>query len=235
MDGRILKLAMNVLWCDIKHCFKGYRIFVMLVIAVFALLPPDDNMFGFYFAWVIEMALMRLIPSCDRIFFVMPIGAADRKKLMMYRQFVGEMIFVVLLFAAAGVKYLFYGDAYQPQMYIANSVILIALMFFEMGSAYYFCGWYDAASMREKGFGVFFSVLAWISFIIALCMLAYDKGRNCNVVAVMLFGFGGILVQALVKLYYMRHSDFEEYKIVNVNEGLNGTSKNKTNAADERF
>ena len=46
-------------------------------------------------------------------------------------------------------------------------------------------------------------------------------------------GVAGFLVQAFVKMYYMVHAFFAEYKFVDV-AGLNGTKNKKTNMADRK-
>ena len=65
-------------------------------------------------------------------------------------------------------------------------------------------------------------------------MSAYEAGSVfCNVATGL--GIGGVIVQGLVKLYYMVHSKFDEYKYVNVGQGLYGEQRKKSNVADERF
>ena len=232
MNERMLKLAMNTLWCDIKHSFRGYNAFLILLIISVSLLELDGTTV-LCFAFFIEMAMMKLMPSCERILFIMPISAKDRKRLMVYRQAAMEMIFVILILCAAWVRFLIYGQRYALAKGIINNVFAIALAFFEMGSAVYFCEWYRKVSTREKGFGIFFSILAWVAFFTAT-MLSAENVKG-NELLMLILGFGGILVQALVKMYYMICSSFEEYKLVDVNEGLNGRKNKKMNAADERF
>ena len=43
-------------------------------------------------------------------------------------------------------------------------------MLFEAGSAVFFCGWCKKASIQQKGFGIFFSILAWVIFFTAIAL-----------------------------------------------------------------
>ena len=105
-------------------------------------------------------------------------------------------------------------------------------MLFETCSAVCFCGWYKDISMREKGFGIFFSIIAWVAFLTAIMLSGETK---INYMIMLIMCFGGILVQMLVKVYYMIHSTFDEYRIVNAYEGMGGVSRKKNNASDEAF
>lgn len=216
MNNRMFKLAFNTAWCDIKHCFTGYRVILMLVIAACAAVPPD-NTTVLCFAWVI-----------------MPTDERERKRFMVYRQLIMEGVFAALIFLLGIMRYVIYGYKGAVQAYFINNLFVVALMLFEMGSAVYFCGWYKNVTMNEKGFGIFFSIMAWISFFTGISISAYDAGSTFCKVATGL-GIGGVIVQGLVKLYYMVRSEFDEYKYVNVGQGLYGGQRKKSNAADERF
>lgn len=233
MNNRMFKLAFNTAWCDIKHCFTGYRIILMLVIAACAAVPPD-NTTVLCFAWVIEMMVIKMMPCCGRMLFIMPTDVQERKRFMVYRQLIMEGIFAALIFLLGIMRYVIYGYKGAVQAYFINNLFMVALMLFEMGSAVYFCGWYKNVTMNEKGFGIFFSIMAWISFFTGISMSAYDAGSTFCKVATGL-GIGGVIVQGLVKLYYMVRSEFDEYKYVNVGQGLYGGQRKKSNAADERF
>ena len=233
MDVGMLNFVMKILWCDVKHSFRGYSLFFMLVAMVMAALPPD-NTNVLCFSWFIVIAMNKFMPTCDRILFILPIDAEDRKKFMIYRQIVVEIFSVILLFGIALAKYMVYGNTYRIQSCLINNVMMIALMFFEMGSTVCFCEWYKEASTKEKGFGIFFAIIAWVAFATAIIMSAIDTENRIYNIALLL-GVGGVAVQALVKLYYMVHAEFTEYKIVNVNDSINGASGKKTNMADERF
>ncbi|CDD65721.1 unknown [Firmicutes bacterium CAG:882] len=233
MNNRMFKLAFNTAWCDIKHCFTGYRIILMLVIAACAAVPPD-NTTVLCFAWVIEMMVIKMMPCCGRMLFIMPTDVQERKRFMVYRQLIMEGIFAALIFLLGIMRYVIYGYKGAVQAYFINNLFVVALMLFEMGSAVYFCGWYKNVTMNEKGFGIFFSIMAWISFFTGISMSAYDAGSTFCKVATGL-GIGGVIVQGLVKLYYMVRSEFDEYKYVNVGQGLYGGQRKKSNAADERF
>ena len=233
MNNGMFKLALDTAWCDIKHCFTGYRIILMLVIAACAIVPPD-NTTVLCFAWVIEMMVIKMMPCCDRMLFIMPTDERERKRFMVYRQLIMEGIFVALIFLLCFMRYVIYGYKGAVQAYFVNNLFAVALMLFEMGSAVYFCGWYKNATMNEKGFGIFFGIIAWIMFFTGICMSAYEAGSVfCNVATGL--GIGGVIVQGLVKLYYMVRSEFDEYKYVNVGQGLYGEQRKKSNAADERF
>lgn len=233
MNNRMFKLAFNTAWCDIKHCFTGYRIILMLVIAACAAVPPD-NTTVLCFAWVIEMMVIKMMPCCGRMLFIMPTDVQERKRFMVYRQLIMEGIFAALIFLLGIMRYVIYGYKGAVQAYFINNLFVVALMLFEMGSAVYFCGWYKNVTMNEKGFGIFFSIMAWISFFTGISISAYDAGSTFCKVATGL-GIGGVIVQGLVKLYYMVRSEFDEYKYVNVGQGLYGGQRKKSNAADERF
>ncbi len=233
MNNRMFKLAFNTAWCDIKHCFTGYRIILMLVTAACAAVPPD-NTTVLCFAWVIEMMVIKMMPCCGRMLFIMPTDVQERKRFMVYRQLIMEGIFAALIFLLGIMRYVIYGYKGAVQAYFINNLFVVALMLFEMGSAVYFCGWYKNVTMNEKGFGIFFSIMAWISFFTGISMSAYDAGSTFCKVATGL-GIGGVIVQGLVKLYYMVRSEFDEYKYVNVGQGLYGGQRKKSNAADERF
>ena len=97
MNNGMFKLALDTAWCDIKHCFTGYRIILMLVIAACAIVPPD-NTTVLCFAWVIEMMVIKMMPCCDRMLFIMPTDERERKRFMVYRQLIMEGIFVALIF-----------------------------------------------------------------------------------------------------------------------------------------
>lgn len=233
MNNRMFKLALNTAWCDIKHCFTGYRVILMLVIATCAAVPPD-NTTVLCFAWVIEMMVIKIMPCCERMLFIMPTDERERKRFMVYRQLIMEGVFAALIFLLGIMRYVIYGYKGAVQAYFINNLFVVALMLFEMGSAVYFCGWYKNVTMNEKGFGIFFSIMAWISFFTGISMSAYDAGSTFCKVATGL-GIGGVIVQGLVKLYYMVRSEFDEYKYVNVGQGLYGGQRKKSNAADERF
>lgn len=233
MNNRMFKLAFNTAWCDIKHCFTGYRVILMLVIAACAAVPPD-NTTVLCFAWVIEMMVIKIMPCCERMLFIMPTDERERKRFMVYRQLIMEGVFAALIFLLGIMRYVIYGYKGVVQAYFINNLFVVALMLFEMGSAVYFCGWYKNVTMNEKGFGIFFSIMAWISFFTGISMSAYDAGNTFCKVATGL-GIGGVIVQGLVKLYYMVRSEFDEYKYVNVGQGLYGGQRKKSNAADERF
>lgn len=233
MNNRMFKLAFNTAWCDIKHCFTGYRVILMLVIAACAAVPPD-NTTVLCFAWVIEMMVIKIMPCCERMLFIMPTDERERKRFMVYRQLIMEGVFAALIFLLGIMRYVICGYKGAVQAYFINNLFVVALMLFEMGSAVYFCGWYKNVTMNEKGFGIFFSIMAWISFFTGISMSAYDAGSIFCKVATGL-GIGGVIVQGLVKLYYMVRSEFDEYKYVNVGQGLYGGQRKKSNAADERF
>ena len=235
MNNRMLKLAFNTAWCDIKHCFTGYRIILMLVIAACAAVPTD-NTTVFCFAWVIEMMVIKIMPCCERMLFIMPMDERERKRFMVYRQLIMEGVLAALIFLLGIMRYVIYGYKGAVQAYFINNLFVVALMLFEMGSAVYFCGWYKNVTVNEKGFGIFFSIIAWISLFTGtvISMSAYEAGSTfCNVATGL--GIGGVIVQGLVKLYYMVHSKFDEYKYVNIGQGLYGGQRKKSNAADERF
>ena len=106
-------------------------------------------------------------------------------------------------------------------------------MLFEVGSAVFFCGWCKKASMQEKGFGIFFSILAWVMFFTAIALSDNEvKGHEALMLGL---GAAGFLVQAFVKMYYMVHASFDEYKFVDVTTGLDGKRNRKTNMADDVF
>lgn len=233
MNNRMFKLAFNTAWCDIKHCFTGYRIILMLVIAACAAVPPD-NTTVLCFAWVIEMMVIKIMPCCERMLFIMPTDERERKRFMVYRQLIMEGVFAALIFLLGIMRYVIDGYKGAVQAYFINNLFVVALMLFEMGSAVYFCGWYKNVTMNEKGFGIFFSIMAWISFFTGISISAYDAGSTFCKVATGL-GIGGVIVQGLVKLYYMVRSEFDEYKYVNVGQGLYGGQRKKSNAADEKF
>lgn len=233
MNNRMFKLAFNTAWCDIKHCFTGYRVILMLVIAACAAVPPD-NTTVLCFAWVIEMMVIKIMPCCEMMLFIMPTDERERKRFMVYRQLIMEGVFAALIFLLGIMRYVIYGYKGAVQAYFINNLFVVALMLFEMGSAVYFCGWYKNVTMNEKGFGIFFSIMAWISFFTGISMSVYDAGSTFCKVATGL-GIGGVIVQGLVKLYYMVRSEFDEYKYVNVGQGLYGGQRKKSNAADERF
>ena len=233
MNNRMFKLAFNTAWCDIKHCFTGYRVILMLVIAACAAVTPD-NTTVLCFAWVIEMMVIKIMPCCERMLFIMPTDERERKRFMVYRQLIMEGVFAALIFLLGIMRYVIYGYKGDVQAYFINNLFVVALMLFEMGSAVYFCGWYKNVTMNEKGFGIFFSIMAWISFFTGISISAYDAGSTFCKVATGL-GIGGVIVQGLVKLYYMVRSEFDEYKYVNVGQGLYGGQRKKSNAADERF
>lgn len=232
MDKKILKLAINTLWCDIKHSCKGYRAFLMLLLVAFSIMAPDGTLV-LCLAWLIEMAMMMLMPTCERILFIMPIGAAERKRLMIYRQFAMEAVFVVLILALGLLRVLIFGNEYLLAKCVINNAFTVALMLFEAGSAVFFCGWYKKASIQEKGFGIFFSILAWVTFFTAIALSDNEvKGHEALMLGL---GAAGFLVQAFVKMYYMVHASFDEYKFVDVTAGLNGKRNRKTNMADDVF
>lgn len=164
MNNRMFKLAFNTAWCDIKHCFTGYRVILMLVIAACAAVPPD-NTTVLCFAWVIEMMVIKIMPCCERMLFIMPTDERERKRFMVYRQLIMEGVFAALIFLLGIMRYVIYGYKGAVQAYFINNLFVVALMLFEMGSAVYFCGWYKNVTMNEKGFGIFFSIMAWISFL----------------------------------------------------------------------
>lgn len=231
MDKKILKLAINTLWCDIKHSCKGYRTFLMLLLVAFSIMAPDGTLV-LCLAWLIEMAMMLLLPTCERILFIMPIGATERKRLMIYRQFAMEAVFVMLILAFGLLRVLIFGKEYPLAKCVINNAFTVALMLFEVGSAVFFCGWYKKASIQEKGFGIFFGILAWVVFFTAIALS--DNEVEGHETLMLGLGAAGFLVQAFVKMYYMVHASFDEYKFVDV-AGLNGTKNKKTNVADDVF
>lgn len=231
MDKKILKLAINTLWCDIKHSCKGYRAFLMLLLVAFSIMAPDGTLV-LCLAWLIEMAMMMLLPTCERILFIMPISAAERKRLMIYRQFAMEAVFVMLILAFGLLRALIFGNEYPLAKCVINNAFTVALMLFEVGSAVFFCGWYKKASIQEKGFGIFFDILAWVVFFTAIALS--DNEVEGHETLMLGLGAAGFLVQAFVKMYYMVHASFDEYKFVDV-AGLKGTKNKKTNVADDVF
>ena len=193
-----------------------------------------DNTTVLCFARVIEMMVIKIMPCCERMLFIMPTDERERKRFMVYRQLIMEGVFAALIFLLGIMRYVIYGYKGAVQAYFINNLFVVALMLFEMGSAVYFCGWYKNVTMNEKGFGIFFSIMAWISFFTGISISAYDAGSTFCKVATGL-GIGGVIVQGLVKLYYMVRSEFDDYKYVNVGQGLYGGQRKKSNAADERF
>ena len=232
MKKEIFKLAINTLWCDIKHSCKGYRAFLMLLLVAFSIMAPDGTLV-LCLAWLIEMAMMMLLPTCERILFIMPISAAERKRLMIYRQFAMEAVFIVLILTFGLLRALIFGKEYPLAKCVINNAFTVALMLFEVGSAVFFCGWYKKASIQEKGFGIFFSILAWVVFFTAIALS--DNEVEGHEALMLGLGAAGFLVQAFVKMYYMVHASFDEYKFVDVTAGLNGTKNKKTNVTDDVF
>lgn len=232
MNRKMFRLAMNTLWCDIKHSFRGYNLILVVLLFAVSVVPIKDYIV-LCFASLIQVAIMKVLPSCERILFIMPLDAVDRKKFMIYRQFTMEAVFVLLILGTALIKMLTFGQGYSYAKCVVNNPFVVAVMMFEMTGAIYFCGWYKDVSTNEKGFGIFFSILAWVAFATAF-MFSTDEEFGKNALMLIL-GCVGVSGQALVKLYYMAHSTFEEYKLVNVNQGLSGENWKKTNAADEVF
>lgn len=232
MNKKMFKLAVNTLWCDIKHSFRGYNLILLLLLFAISIVPINDSIV-LCFASLIQVAIMKVMPSCERILFIMPLDAGDRKKFMIYRQFTMEAVFVLLILVTSWIKMLTFGQGCSFAKCVVNNPFVVAVMMFETTGSIYFCGWYKDVSKNEKGFGIFFSILAWVAFATAF-MFSTDEefGRNA---LMLILGCVGVSVQALVKLYYMVHSAFEEYKLVDVNQGLNGGNRKKTNAADEVF
>lgn len=232
MKKEIFKLAINTLWCDIKHSCKGYRAILMLVLLAVSIMAPDGTLV-LCLAWLVEMAMMMLMPTCERILFIMPISAAERKRLMIYRQFAMEAVFIVLILVFGLLRVLIFGNEYLFAKCVINNAFTVALMLFEAGSAVFFCGWYKKVSIQEKGFGIFFSILAWVMFFTAIALSDNEvKGHEALMLGL---GVVGFLVQAFVKMYYMVHASFDEYKFVDVTAGLDGKRNRKTNMADDVF
>lgn len=231
MKKEIFKLAINTLWCDIRHSCRGVRGILMLCLVAGSIMAPDGTLV-LCLAWPIEMAMMMLLPTCGRILFIMPVSAAERKRLMIYRQFAMEAVFIVLILSFGLLRALIFRNEYPFAKCVINNVFTIALMLFEAGSAVFFCGWCKKASIQEKGFGIFFSILAWVIFFTAIALS--DNEVEGHEALMLGLGVAGFLVQAFVKMYYMVHAFFAEYKFVDV-AGLNGTKNKKTNMADEMF
>ncbi len=231
MKKEIFKLGINTLWCDIRHSCRGLRGILMLWLVAGSIMEPDGTLV-LCLAWLIEMAMMLLFPTCERILFIMPISAVERKRLMIYRQFAMEAVFIVLILISGLLRVLIFGKEYTFAKCVINNAFTVGLMLFEVGSAVFFCGWYKKASIREKGFGIFFSILAWVIFFTAIALS--DNAVEGYEALMLGLGAAGFLVQAFVKLYYMVHASFDEYKFVDV-AGLKGTRNKKTNMADEMF
>lgn len=232
MKKEIFKLAINTLWCDIKHSCKGYRAILMLVLLAVSIMAPDGTLV-LCLAWLVEMAMMLLLPTCERILFIMPISAAERKRLMIYRHFAMEAVFIVLILTFGLLRVLIFGNEYPFAKCVINNALTVALMLFEAGSAVFFCGWYKKVSIQEKGFGIFFSILAWVTFFTAIALS--DNEVEWHEALMLGLGVAGFLVQAFVKMYYMVHASFDEYKFVDATAGLDGKRNRKTNMADDVF
>ena len=69
----------------------------MLVIAACAAVPPDNTTVR-CFAWVIEMMVIKIMPCCERMLFIMPTDERERKRFMVYRQLIMEGVFAALIF-----------------------------------------------------------------------------------------------------------------------------------------
>lgn len=227
MYKKIFKLALGTLWCDIKHSFRGYGAILMLVVLAFMLIPPD-NTSALMVAYVVEQALMRFLPACDRIYFIMPMSPEDRKRLLIYRQICTELLFILLIFVGAGIRLLIYAGSFPFSMCVVSNVMTVSLMLLETGSAFYFCGMYKEASIKEKGFGMLFGIILWVAFFTAIIMAADGE----LLLPAAWLTFSGCLGLFLVKLYFMAHASFEEYRAVNYNDtGI----RMKRDLADERF
>lgn len=226
MDTKIVKLAMDTMWCDIKHSFRGYKAVLLVSLFAFTMIPPGST--TFMLAYVVELAMMSLLPECGRIYFILPMSAADRKRMLVYRQIFIEFIFLVLILASACIRSLIYYGQIGFLACVVSNVMTMGLMLFETGSACSFCGWYKKASLREKGFGILFGILLWVAFCTAAMLAEYD---NVITIAswIAFLSCAGLII---LKLYYMVHATFEEYKVTG---NVYANVRAKRDMADERF
>ncbi len=208
----MFQLALKSQWCDFKHILKSWKVVGVILFIVIMFIPvfsPALETNYLYLAWLFEFTICGFLPGYEKIYHVLPMSSADRKELLVYRQFILEAVLVLVCILAIIICSAIYGEIIVNPIYITSLV----LMMYESFSAIAFCGFYKEAKLNEKGFGIFFSILIWVAYISGIFLGA---GYNMSgVILVMIACF----LQFIVKLYYMIHAHFEEYHQVDFFEG----------------
>lgn len=221
----MFQLALKSLWCDFKHILKSWKAAGVIIFIAFMLSPrlsPDNYL---YFAWLFEYSIIGFLPGDEKIYHVLPMSPADRKKLLVYRQFILEAVLVLLCILAIIICSAIYGEITAKPVFAAGLVLLMHESF----SAIAFCGFYKEAKLNEKGFGIFFSILIWTAYITGCFLGAYGNNRMAGIPLVPIACF----LEFIVKLYYMLHARFEEYRRVDFLEG--NASQKKKAVSEEIF
>lgn len=217
----MFQLALKSQWCDFKHILKSWKVVGVIIFIVFMFTPefsPGMRTNYLCLAWLFEFTICGFLPGYEKIYHVLPMSPADRKELLVYRQFILEAVLMLACILAIIICSVISGSIIANPVYITGFV----LMMFESFSAIAFCGFYKEAKVNEKGFGIFFSILIWVAYITGLFLGADNKHQMSSILLVLISCF----LQFIVKLYYMIHAHFEEYHHVDFFEG-NASQKKK--------
>lgn len=217
----MFQLALKSQWCDFKHILKSWKVTGVILFIVIMFVPMFSPAFEtnyLYIAWLFELTICGFLPGYEKIYHVLPMSPADRKELLVYRQFILEAVLVVVCILAITICSVISGEIIVNPVYITGLI----LMTFESFSAIAFCSFYKEAKLNEKGFGIFFSILIWVAYITGIFLGADNNQRMPAVLLVLIACF----LQFIVKLYYMIHAHFEEYHHVDFFEG-NARQKKK--------
>lgn len=209
----IFRLALRSLWCDIKHSCRGIEVvglFAYVCSFLGALFGSPSSIF--LELWGVELGIRRLMPVCEKAYFVLPVSGKDRARLMRCRTELVELGLLLLWGIFVLVYQLFFRKSFGSMTVWRFEAILLPLMLLETFFAVYFCSYYPEAGLTEKAVSVFLGILGWLTFVVGIFL---GDTESCCMVSIFLCVFSLIDVFSL-KLYFMLHAHYEEYRYVNL-------------------
>lgn len=221
----IIRLALKSLWCDIKHSCKGIEIVGLIASILYFLVVLSGTVSNvFLFVWAIELGMRRLVPICEKAYFVLPLSKEDRARLMRWRAGIAELG-MLLLFGIFLLAYqLIFSRSCGAIQVWQGETMLVPLMMLVTFSACFFCGYYPEADIKEKAVGVLLGILCWAAFVVGV--LLADSGENYYFASILLCILSLIGISS-IKLYFMLHAHYEEYRYVNLMYEDNRKEKEK--------
>lgn len=203
----MFRLALRSLWCDLKHSLKGIEVIGLAAFALALFLPLKTD--WFMFLWLFEVAVRRFMPICEKIYFALPLSEGDRARLLRYRTEIIEAALFLMAGATMLIRYLIYGQINAEQLYPIGMMLFMMECFW----AAYFCGYFPEASMAAKAWSVTLGVVAGAACAIVVVAYANSEPKPFGAGCLFIIVTVCFAVIFLIKLYFMTHAHYEEYRL----------------------
>ena len=149
----MFRLAGKTLKSDFMRKVKSWEICFLIIVVlstiVYAHEEDVSSLFGFSYLYIFSMK--SFLPSCNRMYHVIPTTASDRKKMMIYRSLIVELVVLGYGIVSSGVISIISGFNVGVK---AFSFVAFFMALYIILATIQFAGYTKEKSTREIGFAV---------------------------------------------------------------------------------